>query len=227
MAEDPQDTGASSAPGHRSAEAAARSFAARVRALRGLRRGGRRRRITLIQQTAATDCGPACLTMVLGYFGKSVRLDDVRSATGSSRLGTDALTLVETARLFGLRGRGIKIRDIDALRFLEPASILHWRFNHFVVFERMERGGAWVVDPAAGRRLVSREELDRAFTGVAVSFETTEDFEPSRDKRHAVWRQLRQVLGESGLLSRILTTSLMVQFFSLAVPILTGLIVDR
>jgi ATP-binding cassette subfamily B protein len=203
------------------------SFADRFPALHGLRLGGRKRRIPHLQQTAATDCGPACLTMVLGYFGKSVRLDDVRSATGSSRLGTDALTLVETARLFGLRGRGIKIRDIDALRFLEPASILHWRFNHFVVFERMERGGAWVVDPAAGRRLVSREELDRAFTGVAVSFETTEDFEPSRDKRHAVWRQLRQVLGESGLLSRILTTSLMVQFFSLAVPILTGLIVDR
>lgn len=203
------------------------SFADRFPALRGLRLGGRARRIPQLQQTAATDCGPACLTMVLGYFGKSVRLEDVRSATGFSRLGTDALTLVETARFYGLRGRGIKIRDIDALRFLEPASILHWRFNHFVVFERMDRRGAWVVDPAAGRRLVSREELDRAFTGVAVSFETTEDFEPSRDKRHAVWHQLRQVLGESGLLSRILTTSVVIQFFSLAVPILTGLIVDR
>src|ERR1700724_2665535 len=156
MAEDPQDTGASSAPGHRSAEAAAPSFAARFPALRGLRLGGRRRRITLIQQTAATDGGPACLTMVLGYFGKSVRLDDVRTAMGFSRLGTDALTLVETARIYGLRGRGIKIRDIDSLRFLEPASILHWRFNHFVVFERMDHRGAWVVDPAGGRRVGSR-----------------------------------------------------------------------
>ncbi|HEV3075327.1 MAG TPA: cysteine peptidase family C39 domain-containing protein, partial [Thermoanaerobaculia bacterium] len=111
----------------RPADEAAPSFAARFPALRGLRLGGRRRRITLIQQTAATDCGPACLTMVLGYFGKSVRLDDVRTAMGFSRLGTDALTLVETARIYGLRGRGIKIRDIDALRFLDPASILHWR----------------------------------------------------------------------------------------------------
>ncbi|HEY6320933.1 MAG TPA: peptidase domain-containing ABC transporter [Thermoanaerobaculia bacterium] len=207
--------------------ASAPSFAARFPALRGLRFGSRRRRITLIQQTAATDCGPACLTMVLGYFGKAVRLDDVRTAMGFSRLGTDALTLVETARIYGLRGRGIKIRDIDALRFLDPASILHWRFNHFVVFERMDHRGAWVVDPAGGRRLVSREELDRAFTGVAVAFETTEDFAPSKDKRRAIWRQLREVLTESGLLSRILTTSVVIQFFSLAVPILTGLIVDR
>jgi ATP-binding cassette subfamily B protein len=203
------------------------SLSDRFPALRGLKLGGRKRRIPQIQQTAATDCGPACLTMVLGYFGKAVRLDDVRTAMGFSRLGTDALTLVETARLYGLRGRGIKIRDIEALRFLDPGSILHWRFNHFVVFERMDHRGAWVVDPAGGRRLVSRDELDRAFTGVAVSFETTEDFEPSKDKRHAVWRQLRQVLGESGLLTQVVTTSVVIQFFSLAVPILTGLIVDR
>ncbi len=209
------------------AAAAQPSLTARFPALRGLRLGGHKRRIPHIQQTAATDCGPACLTMVLAYFGKSVRLDDVRTAMGFSRLGTDALTLVETARVYGLRGRGIKIRDIDALRFLDPASILHWRFNHFVVFERMEHRGAWVVDPGGGRRLVSREELDRAFTGVAVSFEVGEDFEPSKDKRHAVWRQLRQVIGESGLLGQVMVTSLVIQVFSLAVPILTGLLVDR
>src|SRR6202140_1568947 len=67
--------------------ASAPSFAARFPALRGLRLGGRRRRITLIQQTAATDCGPACLTMVLGYFGKAVGRDDVRTASGFSRPG--------------------------------------------------------------------------------------------------------------------------------------------
>src|SRR5258708_3219373 len=128
------------------------SFSDRFPALRGLRLGGRQRRIPQLQQTAATDCGPACLTMVLGYFGKSVRLEDVRSATGFSRLGTDALTLVETARFYGLRGRGIKIRDIDALRFLEPASILHWRFNHFLGFLRIYPHGAAVGQPAARRR---------------------------------------------------------------------------
>ncbi len=207
--------------------AAGPSLSQRFPALRSLRLGGRGRRITQVQQTAATDCGPACLAMVLGYFGKSVPLDELRTAMGFSRLGTDALTLVETARLYGLRGRGIKIRDIESLRFLDPASILHWRFNHFVVFERMDHRGAWVVDPGGGRRLVSLQELDRAFTGVVVSFETTEDFEPSTDKRHAVWRQVRDVLGESGLIGQILTTSVIIQVFSLAVPILTGLIVDR
>lgn len=203
------------------------TFSARFPALRGLALGGKRRRIPFVQQTAATDCGAASLCMVLGYHGKNVRLDELREAMGWSRLGTDALTLLEAGRLFGLRGRGVKVREIEALRFLDPGTILHWRFNHFVVFERLDRRGAWVVDPAAGRRLVTREELDRAFTGVAVSFEPNEDFTPSRGERQDLWRYLRQLLAQSGLLSRILTMSVVIQLFALAVPLLTGVLVDR
>ncbi|HVT18837.1 MAG TPA: peptidase domain-containing ABC transporter [Thermoanaerobaculia bacterium] len=203
------------------------TLSARFPALRGLALGGKRRRIPFVQQTAATDCGAASLCMVLGYHGKNVRLDELREAMGWSRLGTDALTLLEAGRLFGLRGRGVKVREIEALRFLDPGTILHWRFNHFVVFERLDRRGAWVVDPAAGRRLVTREELDRAFTGVAVSFEPNEDFTPSRGERQDLWRYLRQLLAQSGLLSRILTMSVVIQLFALAVPLLTGVLVDR
>ncbi|HEX2644218.1 MAG TPA: peptidase domain-containing ABC transporter [Thermoanaerobaculia bacterium] len=203
------------------------SLTARFPALRNLRIG-RRRQIPFIQQTAGTDCGPACLSMILGYHGKQVKLDEVREAIGLSRFGTDAFTLVEAARALGLRGRGVKVRDLEQLQFLDPGSILHWRFNHFVVFERLDRRGAWVVDPAVGRRLVPKNELDRAFTGVALTFEPTEDFEPSKggvDK--GIGRYLRQILTQSGLLTRILVTSVVIQVLALAVPLLTGLLVDR
>src|SRR6185436_18184039 len=68
----------------------------------------RRRTIPYTQQTTASDCGAACLTMVLGYHGKHLRLDDVRKVTGFGRDGADALALVNAGRVFGLRGRGVK-----------------------------------------------------------------------------------------------------------------------
>ena len=37
-----------------------------------------RRRIPHVQQLEMADCGPACLTMVLGYYGHHVSLDEVR-----------------------------------------------------------------------------------------------------------------------------------------------------
>lgn len=187
----------------------------------------RRRTIPYVQQTTASDCGAASLTMVLGFHGKHLRLDDVRKVTGFGRDGADALALVNTGRVFGLRGRGIKIDDIDDLRFLDRGSILHWQFNHFVVFDRLRAGGAELVDPAVGRRWVSREELERSFTGVALAFETGEDFLPEESRPRNVGRYLRLFLDQSGALRRILVTSALVQLFALAVPLLIGLLVDR
>jgi ATP-binding cassette, subfamily B, bacterial len=165
--------------------------------------------------------------MVLGFHGKHLRLDDVRKVTGFGRDGADALALVNAGRVFGLRGRGIKIDEIDDLRFLDRGSILHWQFNHFVVFDRLRGGGAELVDPAVGRRWVSREELERSFTGVALAFETGEDFLPEESRPRNVGRYLRLFLDQSGALRRILVTSGLVQLFALAVPLLIGLLVDR
>lgn len=207
-------------------EAPRSGLAARFPALRRLG-AGKRRRIDVVQQTAAADCGSACLTMVLGYHGKRLRLDDVREVVGFGRDGADALALLRGGRWFGLRGRGVKVEAIGDLELIPPGSILHWRFNHFVVFEGMKRHGAAVVDPAAGRRTVPLEELDRAFTGVALVFEPGEDFETGGEPRKLSWSYLRSLLIHSGLLARVLVTSALVQAFALAVPFLIGILVDR
>jgi ABC-type bacteriocin/lantibiotic exporter with double-glycine peptidase domain len=202
------------------------SLAARFPALAALR-WGRRRHIPFIQQTTATDCGAASLAMVLGYLGKAVTLSEVRESTGVSRHGTNAMTLLEAARHFGLRGRGVQIAEIEDLRFLDPGAILHWRFSHFLVFDHLEKDGAWVVDPASGRQFLPRSELDRSFTGIALVFERGEDFEEAAATPKGVMRYLSRLLAQSGLLTRVLVTSIFMQVFALAVPLLTGLIVDR
>jgi ATP-binding cassette, subfamily B, bacterial len=187
----------------------------------------RRRRVPYVQQTTPSDCGAASLTMVLAYFGKNLRLDDVRKVTGFGRDGADALALLSAGRVFGLRGRGVKVEEIDDLRFLPPGSILHWQFNHFLVFERLTRDGAEIVDPGGGRRKVGREELGRSFTGVALLFETGEDFEPQEGEPRRLDRFIRLLREHAGVLQRVLVTSIMVQLFALAMPLLMGVLVDR
>ena len=187
----------------------------------------RRRRVPYIPQVAASDCGASSLAMVLGYHGKHLRLDNVRKVTGYGRDGADALTMLAAARVFGLRGRGVKVPELDDLRFVPPASILHWQFDHFVVFERLTPDGADLVDPAAGRRRVGREELGRSFTGVALCFEPSEDFAPEPAKRRRWGRLLALLRQHSGALQRVVATSAAVQLLALAVPVLIGVLVDR
>ncbi|HYI13125.1 MAG TPA: peptidase domain-containing ABC transporter [Thermoanaerobaculia bacterium] len=185
------------------------------------------RRIPVVRQTAETDCAAACLTMVLAYHGKVLRLDEVRQLLGIGRDGADALTFVKGARFHGLRARGVKVPKIEDLRFLERGSVLHWGFHHYVVFERIDGDSVRIVDPGSGRRTVTLEDVGKTFTGIALVFERGADFIRSSAPRRGVMRYVRELVAHSALLRRILALSLVLRVLALATPLLTGLIVDR
>jgi ABC-type bacteriocin/lantibiotic exporter with double-glycine peptidase domain len=201
-------------------------LAERFPALRNLQVKGRQHRIPLVRQLSEIECGAACLTMVLGYHGKQVRLEEVRQSMGAARDGVSALDILRTARTFGLRGRGVSL-DEDALEYLPKGTILHWQFSHFVVFERLGRDGVHLLDPGHGRRTLSLERFRQSFTGVALLLEPGENFEPAKARPRSTSRYALQVLQQSHMLQRIIVVSLVLQLFALAVPALTGLIIDR
>ena len=91
----------------------------RFPALRRLRPPGRRARIPYVQQLEWSDCGAACLAMVLRYHGREMRLEDVRELVGAGRDGTDAAQILDAAERCGMRGRGLKLEVAD-LRELPP-----------------------------------------------------------------------------------------------------------
>jgi len=53
-----------------------------------------RKPVEFIAQHTATDCGPTCLSMVLAFFGREVRIDEVRVSMGCGRDGTSAFAIV-------------------------------------------------------------------------------------------------------------------------------------
>ena len=183
-------------------------------------------RVPYVQQMEVADCGAACLAMVLGYYGRSVSLSEVRDMTGAGRGGVDALGIVEAAQHYGLIARGVRA-DVDELHLLAPGSILHWAFNHFVVFERLRRDSVDVVDPSAGRRRIRLAQFRRMYTGVAITLEPGDTFAPSREPARGQWRYVRPILRQARLIRRILVTSLLLRLFALALPLLTAVLVDR
>jgi ABC-type bacteriocin/lantibiotic exporter with double-glycine peptidase domain len=186
----------------------------------------KRGRIPFVQQTEDADCGSACLAMVLKYLGRDVMLDEVREAVGRGRDGADAAAIVRGAEWYGLVGRGLSL-DIEQLKFLPPGSILHWGFEHFVVFERMTKAGAQVVDPARGTRTIPEKQLRESFTGVALVFERTDAFVSHKAGAGRFAWYMSQIFGQRRLMLRIIIVSLLLRAFALATPLLTAMIVDR
>ena len=185
-----------------------------------------RRRIPFVAQASQADCGAACLTMVLAFHGQRADLGKVSVEVGIGRSGARADAIVEAARRLGLMARGVKVPEIEGLRQLEPGAILHWRFSHFVVLERMSRKGAWILDPASGRRLVPHQLLAEAFTGVALTFRATTVFASSRPGAKGLSRLVALLKSEQKLLVQLGLIAVVVQGLALALPLLMSVLVD-
>ena len=195
--------------------------------LEKLARARRGHKVPFVQQPEATDCGAACLAMVLGHLGRDVNLDEVREAAGgSARDGVDALAITRAAEWYGLRSRGLAL-DVEQLTYLPPGSILHWEFNHFVVFERVTKRGVEIVDPGMGPRVVTMAKFRESFTGVVLVFEPSDTFEPKRRGRGRLGWYFTQLAGQRHVLSRVVVTSILLRVFALALPLVTAVIVDR
>lgn len=156
-----------------------------------LKRAGRRTRVPTILQMEATECGAACLAMVLASFGRWVPLEELRVACGVSRDGSRAADLLRAARRYGLAAKGYRL-DPRELSLSAFPLILYWEFNHFVVLEGFDRhtGDAFINDPASGNRRVTATEFDGAYTGIALGLRPASSFRCG-GARPSILRDLR------------------------------------
>lgn len=185
----------------------------------------RRVRTPVLLQLAQTECGAASLGIVLAHFGRWVSIEELREACSVGRDGCRAIDVTRAAARYGLETEGWRREPRHLLRMPLP-MMLHWEFNHFVVLEGFAKGRFFINDPANGHRSVSEDEFDRAFSGVAITFEPGPDFHrggvrPGIARRIAPW--LRDVKKP---LAFAIGCGLLLAVPALALPLLLSLFVD-
>jgi len=178
-----------------------------------------------VYQMEATECGAASLTMVLGYYGRFMPLEQMRIETGVSRDGCNAKNILRAARKFGLEAKGYR-KGLEGLLECKPPCIIHWNFNHFVVWEGVKGKYAYINDPAMGRRKLTLEEVDDCFTGVVLIFEKTDLFEKAK-KQKKLWDFIRDRLkGQYGSIAALVGVGLCLVFPGLVIPVFSQVFVD-
>ncbi len=182
-------------------------------------------RTPTVYQMEATECGAASLSMIFAYFGKHLALEQMRIETGVSRDGCNAGNIMRAAKKYGLECHGYR-KEPEALKKLTPPCIIHWNFNHFVVFEGFRGKKPVINDPAVGRRVLSMEELDSSFTGIVLTFSPTSEFKKEKKKSNIGGIFSERLSGQYGAVAQTVFAGLLLVFPGLALPMLSQVILD-
>ena len=187
----------------------------------------KREKTPVVLQMEAAECGAASLGIILGYYKKYMSLEQLRELCGVSRNGSNAANVMAAAETLGMKAEGFSYEP-EELKKLIPPFIIHWDFNHFVVFEGMDakRGEVFLNDPAVGHRSVPWTEFEESFTGVTLVLRPGENF--VRDgEPESVWRTLLSgILKDRYALGFILGVGLCLSLVNLGVPLISQTFLD-
>ena len=163
-------------------------------------------KVPVIMQMADTECGAACLAMIMAYYGKWVPLIEVCTECDVSIDGAKAGNIMRAAYNYGMKANAYRYGGKSILKKGSFPCIVFWDFCHFVILNGFRNGKAYLNDPARGMYTVSMEEFDKSFTGFCINLEPGENFVQD-GKRENIWEFVRKRLegSMSGVLFFVVT----------------------
>ncbi|MFN7097716.1 MAG: cysteine peptidase family C39 domain-containing protein, partial [Gammaproteobacteria bacterium] len=180
----------------------------------------------LVLQMESVECGAAALAIILAYYKKNISLEELRIACDVSRDGCSAENMLKAAESYDLDCEAYSI-ELHELEMMTLPCILHWGFNHFVVFEGMFDNIYHINDPAYGHRKVSYDEFDKEFTGIVLTFKPNTKFSPNH--RRVNFKQIldNYVAQSHDAVVFLVITGLLLTVPTLLMPIFTKLFLDN
>ena len=182
------------------------------------------KKVPVVVQMETVECGAACLSMILAYYGKWLSLEQLRTDCGVSRDGSNARCIVQAARRHGLDAHGYRA-DISHLDHMAPA-IIHWNYNHFVVFKGFDGGLAYINDPGIGSIAVTMDDFNRSYTGVAITASPTDQFKPQGHQTSILHYVRENIRGVGDAFMFTLIMGILTAFAGMLYPLFSQVFMD-
>ena len=185
------------------------------------------RKLPLLLQNEAAECGLACLGMVSGFYGHRFDMLTLRRRFATTLKGATLEQLMDMAGRLQLASRPLRL-DLHELRELRLPCVLHWNLNHFVVLQAVGRQHIVIVAPSSGRRKVPLAEVSRAFSGIALELWPLADFEEKDEARPVPLKKLvGHLQGLWPAVVKLLLLALCIEVFTLLSPLYLQWVLDQ
>jgi ABC-type bacteriocin/lantibiotic exporter with double-glycine peptidase domain len=141
-----------------------------------------------VTQPNTADCGVACLSSAIRYYGGEAEFESLRELSGTSSTGTTLLGLQTAANMVGIDAVGYRLNDINDLKdadqlIIIPVTIDN-KLNHYYILFTYNKGQFVIGDPGNGVRKISPEELEKEWpTKAVLALEPTDKIELKKEKQ--------------------------------------------
>ena len=176
-----------------------------------------------VPQVDESDCGVACLAMILKKYHSRVSLAHLRHSARTNLEGTTALGLVKTAQAFNLNTQAVKadmsLFDSDTdiqypfiVHVLKQGELLHY----YVVIKATKK---YLIiadpDPSVGLTKIAKDKFAQEWTGIALLMAPNDKFEPIKEKKRNLWSLFPYMFKQKSLLTNIILASLLMTIISI------------
>lgn len=180
----------------------------------------RKHYLPMIFQEEVTECGLACVTMILNYHQVKIDLFSLRQQFDSSLKGTSLGQLSKIIKQFGLDTKIFKIQSSQITTIKMPC-IAFWESKHFVVIKAIQKDKIILHDPAIGLYTLTKNKFNQFFSGYVLETVPTNNSYTLLKKPTVKFKKYLNVINQNKL--RIFATvclTIMMQGTMLASPLI-------
>ncbi|MBU7449564.1 hypothetical protein EFP40_12045 [Lactiplantibacillus pentosus] len=186
-----------------------------------------------ISQIDESDCGVACLAMILKHFGSNVSLAYLRNLAKTNTKGTTALGLVRTAEKLKLETKAIKadmtLFDIMDLplpfiaHVVKPGGLLHY---YVVLKVKKDQLIIADPDPTVGVIKMRKKQFSQEWSGVALFMAPKPTYQPIKQEKSSLFSFFPSMIKQKKLVGNIILAALLITIISIAGSYFLQTIID-
>ncbi len=156
---------------------------------------------------------------IIKYYGGNITLERVISDTCTNQEGTTAFNIIDSAKKYGFDSAGFQIEEteINNVSLTLPA-ICHVVLNnlqHFVVLYHLDNKKAIIMDPAFGKKVLSKDEFLKIWTKKIIEFYPSREIVFFKKETKLIDLFIKIIKTEKGLVWQIILASVILMILTI------------
>lgn len=179
-----------------------------------------------IQQHDEKDCGAACFSMIIEYFGLKVSIAKLRELIQTDNMGTNLYGLIDGAQNLGLNAEALSGDFDDLYNSISNQEIQlpfvarivnQFGYEHYIVVWNINDKYVRIGDPALNRTVKMPIEIfKKQWQGEIVTYKKTVDFKTGNLRKHSFSKFFKYILTQKKMLTFVFITSIIMSLINIA-----------